>query len=115
MRPRLAIALLTAGALLLTGCTPAPPRDEVVERFAIELAAGVGEPEDWTELAEGLADDALDGKCAESLYRTTLEDPTLQYAWSAGCLMYFEGSMSDSQVETAKQDLIDYISSTIDE
>lgn len=99
------VALL---ALTLAGCSTAPDRADVAERFAIELAAsGAGDVQDWMELADGLAGDALDGRCESEAYRTGLADDSLVRAWDIGCLMYFEAEMSESQVERAKLHLAD--------
>lgn len=90
--------------MVTTACAPNdPPRAEVSERFAIELASGIGEPADWTALADQLADDALDGRCGEDAYLVGLGDePYLVRAWATTCLMYFEHDMSDEQREAAR-------------
>ena len=109
-------ALIGVAVVALSGCAAGPNRDEVAERFAIEMAAGPGEQEDWAEFAEGLADDALAGNCAKDGYRAGLgDDPTLIYAWSAGCLMYFEDQMTNAQQERARQDVIDFTIASLDE
>lgn len=109
------VSLLLAGAALASGCAASPNRDTVAERFAIELAAGMGEPEDWQDLALILTDDALSGRCGDDQYRAGLgDDPGLIYAWSATCLMYFEADLTDAQLDRAKQDLVDFTSTQID-
>lgn len=109
----LARRMISAGALIgcltVVGCSAAPDREEIAERFEIELAAGAGDSVDLTELSESLADDALDGKCGSDGFRSGIEsEPILVYAWSATCLMYFEDDMNDAQQDQAKQDIIDF-------
>lgn len=98
-----------ACAALLAGCSAGPDREAVVERFAIELAAGAGEATDWQDMAAGLADDAFAGNCGSDAYRAGLgEDPLLLYAWAATCLMYFEADMTDAQAERARLDVVEF-------
>lgn len=113
----LAIAVLACPLLLAaTGCSARPSETAIVERFAIELAAPDGEPDDWREVAELLAGDAMDGLCGSDYYRTGIGDqqPELLYAWSATCLMYFEDDMSPAQIDLATQDVVEHTIARLD-
>lgn len=108
-RIRPAAASLLALTLALTGCSSTPTAAEVAERFAIELAAAIGgEPDEWADVADDLADDALNGNCGKDVFWTGLgEEEYLLRSWAATCLLYFEGDMSDGQVERAKETVVD--------
>lgn len=90
--------------LLLTACSPAPNRDQVVERFEIELAAKLpANFPDLTTLAEGLADDAFEGHCGADAYRTAFSESGLVVVWDATCSMYFEHDMTEAQQSRARE------------
>lgn len=109
-----AVAVLAAA---LAGCSPAPNRDEVVERFAIEVAAAndIGEPDDWTEVGESLADAAFDGNCGKPGFYTGLGDENLKYAFAVGCSFYFEDQMSETQITQMKDEMVRRIAEDIGE
>lgn len=90
--------------LLLTGCSPTPNRDKVVERFEIELAAAM--PVEIDTLAEGLADDAFNGMCGEDEYRTALNDDGLIHVWDVTCSMHFEHDMTEAQQDRAHEAIV---------
>jgi hypothetical protein len=102
--------------LLVTGCTPAPPREEVSERVMIGILAAMQLDEDDIDeqfrtdvggIADGIADDMLAGKCGMAAARGGLaESPELTYAWDTACLMYFERDMSEAQIRQAKEAII---------
>ncbi|WP_309105012.1 hypothetical protein [Microbacterium sp.] len=114
------VMLLAASVVLLAGCATGPDRDEVVERFALELESGFGDYADgaFDEVAEGFADAALDGLCGSVSYEAGLTsdnaDPQLLYAWRVGCLHYFEDDLSAAQVEETKQMILDHALESVD-
>lgn len=117
MRAILSTTAAAAAVLLLAGCTSAPPRAEVVERFAIELEGasdGLLAQDDprTLELAEQLTDDALSGGCGTS-WTGYAESPDLLYAWAMTCEMYFSGEMSDAQRDQAKQMLLERVADEV--
>lgn len=107
------IAAAVAAVLLLAGCSSVPPRAEVVERFAIELEGtsdGLMPRDDpgVLELAGGLADDALAGRCDSAAYRSQLEgSPDLVYVWLTVCSTLFEDDMTAAQLEEARELLLE--------
>jgi hypothetical protein len=89
-----------------------PSREEVAERFLIELTDSDEMAEAMQELADQIAGDALAGRCGETGYETGLQstgDETLFYAWRSTCLMYFEGDLSSAQVAETKQMIADRV------
>lgn len=114
------LAIAAALTLALTGCTTAPPRDEVVERLLIELETeSLSRDHPYNlELAEVMADDALDGECGAGEYWEGLmmaPPSQKQYAWAATCSMYFESEMGEEQVQQAKDLLLASVIDAVDE
>lgn len=101
MRKFLPLSLVV---ILLAGCSPVPDRADVIERLTIELEAPFGDAGrgNFDAVAEGLADDALDGMCGSDAYRTQL-DGSLLVAWDSTCLAHFGHDMSAAQIDTAKE------------
>lgn len=95
---------LAALCLVLDGCSPTPNREQVVERFEIELAAAM--PVDLGTLAEDLADDAFSGQCGEDAYRTALNDDGLIHVWDVTCSMHFEHDMTEAQQDRAREAIV---------
>lgn len=99
--------LAVAGLLLvLTGCSSAPSQDEVAERFLIEYTDSDAMAEVMQDLANQVADDALDGRCGQPAYESGLQsavDDNLFYAWRVTCQMYFESDLTAEQLEETKQ------------
>lgn len=107
----LSVLAALAGFALLSGCSTAPDRNEVAERFAIELEGVTGLPRSYfEELHFQVADDLLDGMCSSDPYMFALQDPNLQYAVMVTCLMDFEDDMKPYQVERAKTAILEEIS-----
>lgn len=107
---RAAILALPLAAMLLAGCSPQPSRDDVAERFLIELSDSETIRAGMTDLADGIAGDALDGRCGDTEYEAGLQsngDADLFYAWRSTCLMYFEGDLTAAQVDETKQMIAD--------
>lgn len=100
-------ALVPAVALLLlAGCSAGPSRDEVSERFLIEYTDSDELRQAMQEVADEIAQDAIDGRCGDGPYEAGLQtaaDDNLFYAWRSTCLMYFEDDLSAAQIaETQK-------------
>lgn len=116
MRTLLSVAAIVGALLAVTGCTAEPSREDLTRYFSVELAAGAGEPEDWVELAELLADDALDGKCGSDLYTSSLgDDPVMRYAWAAICTGDFEHDMTEAQFEAATDVIVGFTVAQIED
>lgn len=103
--------ILLPVVLLLAGCSAGPSRDEVLERFSIEIrgAAGADLPASMVEdQAAALTDAALQGECGSDEYRDSMIVPSLYLLlpWDATCSMYFEDDMTAAQVERAKQTVL---------
>lgn len=115
-KPLPTVAVAALAAVLLSGCSAGgPSRDTLVDRFAIELEGGSDgvlerDSTQVRDLAEGLADDALDGSCGEPTYWAGLGDATgLLYAWSATCSMYFDEQMNATLRDHAKDILLEQV------
>ncbi|MFJ4999907.1 hypothetical protein ACIP5T_17275 [Microbacterium sp. NPDC088619] len=104
-------AVLAAGLLLvLTGCSAAPSREEVAERYLLEYTDSEAIQDAMRESALSIADDALAGYCGDDDYEAGLlsgGDQSLFYAWRVTCSMYFEDDLSPQQVEETKQLVLD--------
>lgn len=113
MRSAPSVAVVLGTALLLAGCSSAPSRDDVAERYAIEMSGSIGgEVSDWIDVGDSMADSALKGMCGNDAFRSTafVGQPSALYAWDATCLMYFERDMTASQVDRAKASVVDHVS-----
>lgn len=104
---RTLVAVAAVSLLVLTGCSAGPSRDDVEERFEIELQGQFGETADVTEMTDLLTGYALDGDCSSDELRDGFGPGGMLVAWEATCLMYFEGDMSDDQIASAKQTVAD--------
>jgi hypothetical protein len=106
---RIAGALIALPALVLTGCSGAPPQDEVADRFLIEYTHDADSRESFRELATAVAIDSIGGQCGSEAYESTFTrgDENLFYAWRVTCLMYFEDDLTPRQVEETKQMIAD--------
>ncbi|WP_353828209.1 hypothetical protein [Agromyces sp. SYSU T0242] len=103
-----AVPLAIAAAVALSGCSAPPPRDDLVERFLIELETeSLGKDHPYNlELAEVMADDALEGECgADEYWKGLMMAPPSrkQYAWAATCSSYFGSDMTDEQIQQSKE------------
>ncbi|WP_292763734.1 hypothetical protein [Microbacterium sp. UBA3486] len=111
---RIAIVVPASLALLLlAGCSAAPSRDEVSERFLIEFTDDDAFRDAMQESADQLAGSALDGYCGDEGFEAglrTTADEQIFYAWRTTCLMYFEDDLSQSQVNETKQMIMDRVS-----
>ncbi|KTR77425.1 hypothetical protein NS234_07410 [Microbacterium oxydans] len=95
--------MLIGSAIGLIGCSAPPTREDVAERFLIELTDSEDLRAGLQELSLGIADDMLAGNCGEVAYETGLgEDADLVYAWKVTCLMMFEGDLTEAQINEAK-------------
>lgn len=95
-----ALAVIVAGVIALSGCAAPPTRDDIAERFLLELTDSETIRAAMGELALSIADDALAGRCGSIGYEAGLEesgDPNLVYAWRVTCLTYFESALSEDQ------------------
>lgn len=101
------VALIPAVALLLlAGCSAAPTRDEVSERFLIEYTDSDELHDAMQDVADDIAQDAIDGRCGDDGYEAGLQtavDENLFYAWRSTCLMYFEDDLTAGQVAETKR------------
>ncbi|MFD8769564.1 hypothetical protein [Microbacterium oxydans] len=96
-------ALLIGTALGLAGCSAPPAREDVAERFLIELTDSEHLRAGLRELSLGIADDMLEGNCGEVAYETGLgPDADLVYAWKVTCLSMFEDDLTEAQIDEAK-------------
>lgn len=95
-------ALVPAVALLLlAGCAAGPSRDEVSERFLIEYTDSAELHDAMQDVADDIAQDAIDGRCGDDGYEAGLQtavDENLFYAWRSTCLMYFEDDLTAGQI-----------------
>lgn len=118
-----ALAPMALVALALTGCSSGPSADEFADRFTIEYESASGLDLSSTDSGEKLAleaaESAIDGMCGELAYRYALEDSGIGddylYAWDVSCLMYFEGDMSQAQIDRAKAALVERATSGLDD
>lgn len=101
-RSAAAAVSLVIGASLLSGCSAAPNRDEVVERFAIELAGTM--PGDRTkddpsirEMAANISEESPERCNDANFWRVVTSDTNpdqwdadLQYVWAASCSVLYD-------------------------
>lgn len=107
--PLAAATTVMSVVLVLSGCSSAPSHDDLMKQFKIELSDGSADSSSWDELSSLLADHALEGECTNDLYHEQLRDISLEtlYAWDTVCLLNFESSMSESQVNRAKDSILE--------
>ncbi len=102
MRRATAIPLTALAAIILAGCSTGPSQDEIVERFAIELASVMpGEPEkddpEVQRIAASFAEDAPE-HCNDAAYwdgfnsggTGTDADDITKYVWAASCSVLYD-------------------------
>lgn len=121
MKVRTLAAGITALGLVLTcsACSASPSRDEVVERFAIELAGTMpGDPDKddpaIRRLAEGLSEDS-DKYCNDaSFWRTASAqwDQATQYVWAASCGVLYD--IEPNLDEAYRRTIVEYVTANID-
>lgn len=100
-----------AALLLLSGCSAAPTRDDIADRFLTELTDSQSIRDGMHDVGLSMADDALDGSCGSEAYEDGLEqngDASLVYAWRVTCLMYFEGDLTAQQIATTKSMIVEH-------
>lgn len=106
-------ALVPAVALLvLAGCSAAPSRDEVSERFLIEYTDSELLRDGMREVGDQVAGDALEGRCGDEAYESGLKsggDDSLFYAWRSTCLMYFESDLTARQIAETKDMIVERV------
>lgn len=119
MSPRRALlSVVAAVVVLLAGCTtPAPARDDVVQRLIIEYEGATG----WTvqdddsavlELLGNLADGMVEGDCGAPEIWAVLDDApdrNLLYAWAVTCETYFPDDMSEAQRDRASDIIVEQV------